>query len=83
MSQVKSITLYIYIYIYIYDYTRVIICHFSKSGDTVVSRVSSISSDIETYTTLEKLPCIFTRAGEMRASEIFVYKKRLNRSNSK
>jgi len=28
-----------------------------------VSRVSSISSDIEKYTTPEKLPCIFTRAG--------------------
>jgi len=48
-----------------------------------VSRVSSISSDIETYTLAEKLLCIFTRVGERRASEIFVSKNRLNRSNSK
>jgi len=53
------------------------------SGDTVVSRVTSISSVIERYTTPEKLPCIFTRADEMRAPEIFISKKRLNRSNSK
>jgi len=38
---------------------------------------------IERYTTREKLPCIFTRAGEMQTPEIFVSKKRLNRSNSK
>jgi len=42
------------------------------SGDTVVFRVSNISSNIERYTTLEKLSCTFTRAGEMRAPEIFV-----------
>jgi len=36
-----------------------------RSGDTVVSQMSSISSDIERYTTPEKLSCIFTRAGEM------------------
>jgi len=39
------------------------------SGDTVVSRVSSIY--IERYMSTETLPCIFTRAGEMRAPEIF------------
>jgi len=54
------------------------------SGDTVESRVyRAIFKYIERYTSPEKLPCIFTRASEMRALEIIVSKKRLNQSNSK
>jgi len=52
---------------------------------SVIRRHGSVSGVkyIERYTTPEKLPCIFTRAGEKGAPEIFVSKKRLNRSNSK
>jgi len=38
------------------------------SGDTVVSRVSSIYIK---YMSTETLSCIFTQAGEMQAPEIF------------
>jgi len=40
--------------------------YFIISGDMIV-----LSTYIERYMSTETLPCIFTRAGEMRAPEIF------------